>query len=45
MLTDNPESNPLLYFYDSKPLFLERKGRVSDQNKSLLSFKSGKNLD
>jgi hypothetical protein len=34
MLTDNPNSNPNLYFFSNQTLVIGRKGNVIDKNKS-----------
>lgn len=36
MLTENPKSNPNLYFYSNRAAVLDRKGGVVDKNRSSL---------
>jgi hypothetical protein len=38
MLTENPKSNPKLYFMTDKPVYLQKKASIADKNKSSLIF-------
>jgi len=34
MLTENPKSNPNMYFYANRAVVMDRKGSMQDKNKS-----------
>lgn len=38
MLTENPRSNPKLYFVTDKPVYLQKKLSIGEKNKSSLVF-------